>query len=111
MKKVLTALIVLITQSAAWGSIQRNVLLRCNPPTGSSLQEITVFEVGGFLYLSELNFAGSRSEAQEISGSEFSAGKIYFNSASGALVQMEKTDRGWAFHSTSPGYNVFGYCE
>jgi hypothetical protein len=111
MKKVLAAIAVLITQSAAWGAIQRNVLIDCNPPTGSHLQEVTVFEVGGKIYLSELAFSGRRSPAQEISLAEYVEGRIYWNSANGATVHMEKTDRGWAYKSSFINLQVFGYCE
>lgn len=90
-------------------------LLDCNPPMGSSLQEVRITREGDKVFRAELNFAGSFSRPVEISAAQWSKKNLrWVSPADGTirLYQVSESGRNyWAYRASTPGTQVIGYCE
>lgn len=109
-KLVVAALVFVSVQSFA-----SERLLRCNPPMGSSLQEIEITREGSQILLNELNMSGSRSKAIEVPAASWAQRDLKWTSPDEGQIHLRQVSEGsqvyWAYESQSYGVQVMGYCQ
>lgn len=111
MKTFFLSLLVSIVTSTAFAT----KLLSCNPPMGSSLQEVKISQEGTKIYRSELNFSGSYSIPVEINATSWAKKDLKFRSkADGNVHLYQVVEQGqiyWMYVATNLGSSVNGYCD
>ncbi len=111
MKSIIAILVVTSFTTAAFAQ----KLLSCNPPMGSSLQEVKITQVGNKIYRSELNSSGSLSSLVEITAASWANKDLKWRSKDEGNVRMRLvTEKGrsfWLYQSTNFGGSINGYCD
>lgn len=111
MKKVILTIFTLMISTP----VIAEVLLQCEPPMGSRLQKITIFEEDGQILRQELNSSGARSAKKVVSAQAWGLKNIRWTSPKAGQVHLYQVKMDgelyWAFESKSPGSAAIGYCR
>lgn len=110
-QKMMTAVIVLVSVQ----TMASERLLRCNPPMGSSLQEVEIVLDNGKILLNELNMSGSRSMPIEVPAASWAKKDLQWTSKDEGKIHLYQVTEGqakyWAYQSEDYGSQVIGYCQ
>lgn len=100
---------------AAVQSLASERLLRCNPPMGSSLQEVEIVLDNGKVLLNELNMNGSRSLPVEVPAASWAQKDLLWTSKDEGKIHLYQVTAGqetyWMYQSEDYGVRVIGYCQ
>tara|TARA_B110001454_G_C12711664_1_gene430970 strand:- start:1068 stop:1421 length:354 start_codon:yes stop_codon:yes gene_type:complete len=94
---------------------QPKKLLSCNPPNGSTLQEVLITQVGNKIFRSELTFRGYYTKPVEVNPASWAKQDLRWKSETAGQVHMHKVNYGknsyWEFKASGYGFLADGYCE
>ena len=107
--KSLLVLLVFVSSSSAFA--QR--LFECNPPTGSSLQNVEISKSGNSIFVRELNSYGAWSQLKEIPASSWTKKDLKWTSPDDGDIHLYKDTQGstWYYDATGDYGSVKGYCD
>lgn len=95
--------------------VHAEVLLECNPPMGSTLQNIRITREGDKIYRSELDFRGIFSDKVEISAKSWEEKDLRWKSPADGRIRLKQVhvDGGfyWAYTAAGEGFAVEGDCD